>query len=71
MGNWFSEWRERRRLERKGHLGTRKRRTESLWKAAADRSPVLMVLLALILWCVCVTVLMLPDLRQRPQLVPQ
>lgn len=74
MWSWFGDWIARRKrqreMERKGQLGTRKRRTESLWTAAADRSPVLMLLMALILWVICVAVLTLPALRPRPQLVP-
>ena len=71
MSNWFAEWRERRRMARKGQIGTRKRRTESLWQASADRSRALMLILAVLLWAVCVTVLMLPIFRQRPMLVAQ
>lgn len=69
MSNWFAEWKERRRLASKGQIGTRKRRTESLWRANIDRSRVLMLLLALLLWAVCVIVLTLPVFRQDRTLV--
>lgn len=61
---------ERRRMEREGQLGTRKRRTDSIWGEAADRSPVLTIVLVGLLLVVCMTVLTLPDLRHYPELVP-
>ena len=61
---------ERRRMEREGQLGTRKRRTDSIWGEAADRSPVLTIVLVGLLLIVCMTVLTLPDLRHYPELVP-
>ena len=61
---------ERRRMEREGQLGTRKRRTDSIWGEAADRSPVLTIELVGLLLIVCMTVLALPDLRHYPELVP-
>ena len=68
--NFITRALERRRMEREGLLGTRKRRTESVWGEAADRSPVLTLALVLVLLGVCVTVLTLPELRQYPTLVP-
>ncbi|MBE6368088.1 MAG: HDIG domain-containing protein [Lentisphaerae bacterium] len=67
--NFITRALERRRMEREGQLGTRKRRTESVWGEAADRSPVLTLALVLILLGVCVTVLTLPELRSYPKLV--
>ena len=61
---------ERRRMEREGQLGTRKRRTDSIWGEAADRSPILTIALVLVLLVVCMTVLTLPELRHYPELVP-
>ena len=69
MGNFITRLLERRRMEREGQLGTRKRRTDTIWGEAADRSPVLTLALVLILLAVCVTVLSLPKLRQYPSLV--
>ncbi len=60
---------ERRRMEREGHLGTRKRRTESVLSAAADRSLALTMLLVGLLWIICVLVLTLPAHRNFPTLV--
>ena len=70
MGNFITRFFERRRMEREGQLGTRKRRTDSIWGEAADRSPVLTLALTTALLAVCVTVLTLPELRQYPELVP-
>ncbi len=74
MWKKFTDFLERhrhwRRMEREGQVGTRKRRTDSVWGEAADRSPVLMLALTLVLWVVCVAVLTLPGLRQHPVLVP-
>ena len=69
MLNFISRLLERRRMEREGQLGTRKRRTDSIWGEAADRSPVLTMVLVVILLGVCVTVLSLPRVRQYPTLV--
>ncbi len=69
MSGFIAKLMERRRMEREGQLGTRKRRTDSLWGEAADRSPILTLALVLILWGVCVTVLTLPELRSYPELV--
>ena len=69
MGNFISRFFERRRMEREGQLGTRKRRTDSLWGEAADRSPVLTAMLVIFLLGVCITVLTLPQLRKYPVLV--
>ncbi len=69
MGNFITRFFERRRMEREGQLGTRKRRTDSIWGEAADRSPVLTLALTTALLAVCVTVLTLPELRQYPELV--
>ena len=54
MSNFISRFFERRRMEREGQLGTRKRRTDSLWGEAADRSPVLTVALVVFLLGVCI-----------------
>ncbi len=70
MAGFIARLLERRRMEREGQLGTRKRRTDSIWGEAADRSPVLTLILIVILLGVCVTVLTLPELRQYPELVP-
>lgn len=69
MAGFIAKFFERRRMEREGHLGTRKRRTDSIWGEAADRSPVLTLALVLLLLGVCVTVLTLPSMRQYPELV--
>ena len=70
MPGFISRLLERRRMEREGQLGTRKRRTDSIWGEAADRSPVLTIVLVGLLLVVCMTVLTLPDLRHYPELVP-
>ena len=70
MAGFIGRFFERRRMEREGQLGTRKRRTDSIWGEAADRSPILTSFLVLVLWAVCVSVLTLPDLREYPELVP-
>ncbi len=70
MPGFISRLLERRRMEREGQLGTRKRRTDSIWGEAADRSPVLTIVLVGLLLIVCMTVLTLPDLRHYPELVP-
>ena len=49
MSNFITRFFERRRMEREGQLGTRKRRTDSLWGEAADRSPVLTAALVVFL----------------------
>jgi len=69
MAGFITRLLERRRMEREGQLGTRKRRTESVWGEAADRSPILTLALTLVLWGVCLTVLTLPELRNYPVLV--
>ena len=56
MLSFISKILERRRMERDGHLGTRKRRTESVLSAAADRSLALTMLLVGLLWIICVLV---------------
>lgn len=70
MLGFISRLLERRRMEREGQLGTRKRRTDTIWGEAADRSPVLTLALVMMLWAVCITVLTLPELRSYPSLVP-
>ena len=70
MAGFITRLLERRRMEREGQLGTRKRRTDSIWGEAADRSPVLTIALVVVLLGVCMTVLTLPELRQYPELVP-
>ncbi len=70
MAGFITRLLERRRMEREGQLGTRKRRTDSIWGEAADRSPVLTIALVVLLLGVCMTVLTLPELRQYPELVP-
>ena len=69
MGNFITRFIKRRRMEREGQLGTRKRRTDSLWGEAADRSPILTASLVILLLGVCITVLTLPQLRKYPVLV--
>ena len=70
MPGFIARLLERRRMEREGQLGTRKRRTDSIWGEAADRSPVLTIGLVVVLLGVCLTVLTLPELRHYPELVP-
>lgn len=70
MPGFIARLLERRRMEREGQLGTRKRRTDSIWGEAADRSPVLTLALVVLLLGVCMTVLTLPELRHYPELVP-
>ena len=70
MSGFIARLLERRRMEREGQLGTRKRRTDSLWGEAADRSYVLTTVLVAILLVVCMTVLTLPEMRHYPELVP-
>ena len=69
MPGFIARLLERRRMEKEGQLGTRKRRTDSIWGEAADRSPVLTIALVLLLLIVCMTVLTLPELRRYPELV--
>ena len=69
MPGFIARLLERRRMEREGQLGTRKRRTDSIWGEAADRSPVLTISLVVLLLGVCMTVLTLPELRHYPELV--
>lgn len=69
MGNFITRFINRLRMERNGQLGTRKRRTESLWGEKADRSPILAVAPVVFLLGVCITVLTLPELRKYPVLV--
>jgi len=69
MLDFIDKFIERRRMEREGQLGTRKRRTESVFGAAMDRSTGFILGLVIILWAVCVTVLTIPGTREYPQLV--
>ena len=69
MPGFINRFLERRRMEREGQLGTRKRRTESLFIAAVDRSTVLTRILVVVLWALCIMVLSLPGKRNYPQLV--
>ena len=70
MPGFIARLLERRRMEKEGQLGTHKRRTDSIWGEAADRSPVLTIALVVVLLIVCMTVLTLPELRHYPELVP-
>ena len=69
MPGFINRLLERRRMEREGQLGTRKRRTESMLIAAVDRSSVMTLALVILLWALCVVLLTLPGKRNYPQLV--
>ena len=69
MPGFINRLLERRRMEREGQLGTRKRRTESMLIAAVDRSSVMTLALVILLWALCVMLLTLPGKRNYPQLV--
>ena len=49
MPGFIARLLERRRMEKEGQLGTHKRRTDSIWGEAADRSPVLTIALVVVL----------------------
>jgi 23S rRNA G2445 N2-methylase RlmL len=69
MLEFIEKFLERRRMEREGQLGTRKRRKESVLGAAADRSLGLIFALLFVLWSICVLVLTFPEHRNYPTLV--
>ena len=69
MLEFIEKFLERRRMEREGQLGTRKRRKESDFSAAADRSVWLIFALIFVLWGICVLVLTFPEHRNYPTLV--
>ncbi|MBU8902807.1 MAG: hypothetical protein KOO69_08710, partial [Victivallales bacterium] len=67
MFNWFKNLIEKqlnkRRMEQRGLLGSRKRRTDSPLSDAAEHSKVLGLFMLAILWAVCSLMLTLPSLR--------
>ena len=67
MFNWFKNLIEKqlnkRRMEQRGLLGSRKRRTDSPLSNAAEHSKVLGLFMLAILWAVCSLMLTLPSLR--------
>jgi putative nucleotidyltransferase with HDIG domain len=55
--------RTRRQMEKKGLVGSRKRRKEGVFSKAAEQSKLLGILILALVWVACVTVLMLPTPR--------
>ncbi|MFA7230276.1 MAG: HDIG domain-containing metalloprotein [Victivallaceae bacterium] len=61
--DYFARLRNQRRMEQKGLVGSRKRRTDTPLRTAADQSKVLGALMLIALWGVCSLMLMLPSLQ--------
>ncbi len=62
--NFVSRWRAVRQMEKKGQLGTRKRRTGNTLASAAENSRVMNVFVLLLLWVSCSLLLVLSAHRK-------
>ena len=67
MFNWVKNFIEqrlnKRRMEQRGLVGSRKRRTDSPLFTAAEHSKVLGLFMLALLWAICSLMLTLPSLR--------
>ena len=67
MFNWFKDsidaHLKKRRMEQRGLVGSRKRRTDSPLLDAAEHSKVLGLFMLAVLWAICTLMLTLPSLR--------
>ncbi|QSH40252.1 HDIG domain-containing protein [Lentisphaerota bacterium ZTH] len=63
LKNYIDRKLSKRRMEQRGLLGTRKRRTDNEFLLAADQSKVLGFFMLVLLWAVCSLLLTLPALK--------